>query len=133
MANTYWMGSESVVTLLDKNLSDSQRSRVNILAALPISNSLVIELDLQGIEPPKLFPLSEDLQASLRSQRSATAQIFLCASSKDASSIFESRQIKSSVEYINAVKRQPSRFQHNPEMTLCDELLMPYDPRRLEE
>jgi hypothetical protein len=43
------------------------------------STSIMIELDLQGVERPKSFPLSEVPPDMLQAQKPETAQIFLCA------------------------------------------------------
>jgi hypothetical protein len=96
-----------------------------------LSISLVIELDLQGIERPKSFPLSEMPPTMWQPQKPETAQIFLCASSKDAKLVFQRRQIQYSVEYIERVTRDALNFQYDSAPGANGELLMSYDPRRL--
>jgi hypothetical protein len=103
------------------------------LAGLPQDISLVVELDLRGIERPKLLPLSEVSPDLWEAQNPETAHIFLCASSKDARLIFQSRQIESSVSYIERVIRNPRDFQYNNTPSSNGELLMPYDPRSLHD
>jgi hypothetical protein len=49
MASGYWLGPKSANILRDVNQSDSHRSRIDVLDSLSRSDSLVIELDLQGI------------------------------------------------------------------------------------
>jgi hypothetical protein len=92
--------------------------------------SLLIELDLRGIERPKSFPLSEVLLDKLQAQKPETAHIFLCCSLQDAKMIFECRQIKSSMEYIDRIPHAPG-FQHNIGPSEDVELIRPYDPQFL--
>ena len=116
--------------------SPAEQIRIDTSAALPRNVSLMLELDLQGIKPPKLLPLSEVPPATLQTQMPETAQIFLCSSHKDARFIFELRQIESSVRYVERVNHQRNgleryAFQSNNTSSADEDLLMPYDPRCL--
>ncbi|CAN9319984.1 unnamed protein product [Alternaria alternata] len=105
---------------------------MDFLAKIPQSTSLLIELDLRGVDHPRFVPLSENLPATLQPQKPETAQIFLCASSADARSIFQRRGFESSAEYIEEVaNNKETSYCYNKKPRSEEELLMPYDPRCL--
>jgi uncharacterized membrane protein len=101
-----------------------QQHHMDFLANIPQSTSLLIELDLRGIDRPRFIPLSENLPATLQPQKPDTAQIFLCASSADAISISQHREIESTAEYIKRVASDSKSWADEP-------LIVPYDPRCL--
>lgn len=101
-----------------------QQHHVDFLAKIPQSTSLLIELDLRGIDRPRFIPVSENPPATLQPQKPETAQIFLCASYADAISIFRHRGIEFTAEYSKRVASDSIFLSDGP-------LIVPYDPRCL--
>ncbi|CAN9247019.1 unnamed protein product [Alternaria alternata] len=105
---------------------------MDILAKIPQSTSLLIELDLTGVNRPRFIPLSGDPTVTQQAQKPETAQIFLCASSADAMSIFQRRGFESTAGYIEEVANNKEiSYSYNKKPRSEEELLMPYDPRCL--
>ncbi|CAN9280277.1 unnamed protein product [Alternaria alternata] len=124
MEKSYWGDAMSGFSYGTDTTHPDQQHHMDFLAKIPQSTSLLIELDLRGIDPPRFVPLSENLPATLQHQKPDTAQIFLCASSADAKAIFQHRGTESTAEYIERIATSKTRGSY-------EELLMPYDPRCL--
>ncbi|RII05585.1 hypothetical protein CUC08_Gglean010080 [Alternaria sp. MG1] len=131
MGDTYWGDPILEEKLRWVDPSYPQQQHTDVLADLPQSVSLLIELDLRGIEPPKFLPLLDTPPATLQVQKPETAQIFLCASFTDAKSIFQRRKMEASAGYIEQVTRDVRRFPYNNIPSTTEQFLMPYDPRCL--
>lgn len=132
MEKPYWGDAMPGLSYGTDTTHPDEQHHMDFLAKIPQSTSLLIELDLRGIDHPRFVPLSENLPATLQPQKPDTAQIFLCASSADARSIFQRRGLESSAKYIEEVanNKELSYFYNNKTRSE-EELLMPYDPRCL--